>query len=146
MPIILADEPMGNLDGAASAELIDFLHTIAHDKLIIALTHSADQFSGTATREIVLQNGEIISDRRFDGGNRISEKQKEHIKLNEVAKKKRKVGRLIKSDIFSDVKNSASFVCVTTLVMLVVLLLGSIFAQSSTRYYEGITNTLCSVR
>lgn len=139
-PIILADEPTGNLDSAASGEIIELLHSIARDKLIIVVTHCAEQFRGKATCEIVLQNGEIISNRRLYNFYE-DVKQNENTKPNEVSKSKYYMGRLVKSDIFSDVKNSISFVCVTTLVMLVVLLLGSIFARFSTPYYEGVTNT-----
>ena len=44
-PIILADEPTGNLDSETSKEIIELLREISRDKLLIMVTHSFDQAS-----------------------------------------------------------------------------------------------------
>ena len=43
-PIILADEPTGNLDSVTAGEIIDILKTLAKDKnkCVIVVTHSKD--------------------------------------------------------------------------------------------------------
>ncbi|MDR2267801.1 MAG: ATP-binding cassette domain-containing protein, partial [Christensenellaceae bacterium] len=141
-PIILADEPTGNLDSIAAHEIIELLHSISKDKLIIVVTHSAEQFIGKASREIILHNGEIISDKQLDSISQQTIKPHETLKTKrEMINNRRKIGRLIENDIFSDIKNSISFTFITALIMLMVLLIGSIFAQFSTRSYEGVINT-----
>ncbi|MBO4652591.1 MAG: ABC transporter ATP-binding protein [Lachnospiraceae bacterium] len=62
-PIILADEPTGNLDSETSKEIIELLREISHDKLLIMVTHSFDQVENVATRHIRVFDGAIESDR-----------------------------------------------------------------------------------
>ncbi len=61
-PIILADEPTGNLDSATSAEIMALLHEVSKDKLLIVVTHSFDQVADYATRHIRVFDGAIESD------------------------------------------------------------------------------------
>ena len=61
-PIILADEPTGNLDAASSAEIIALLAEIAKEKLVIVVTHSAQQLQAYATREIRIFDGGVERD------------------------------------------------------------------------------------
>ncbi len=61
-PIILADEPTGNLDSATSAEIVALLREVSRDKLVIVVTHSFGQFAGCATRHIRIFDGAIESD------------------------------------------------------------------------------------
>ena len=42
-PIILADEPTGNLDSETSKEIIDLLHEVSKNKLVIIVTHNYEQ-------------------------------------------------------------------------------------------------------
>ena len=39
-PIILADEPTGNLDAATSREIVELLREVSRDKLLIVVTHN----------------------------------------------------------------------------------------------------------
>ena len=59
-PVILADEPTGNLDSAASANVREILHSLAKDmgKTVIAVTHDGNFASG-ADRRIGLVDGQI---------------------------------------------------------------------------------------
>ena len=61
-PVILADEPTGNLDSETSKEIIELLREVSHDKLVIVVTHNFDQVEKYATRHIRVFNGEIESD------------------------------------------------------------------------------------
>lgn len=72
-PIILADEPTGNLDSVTAKEIIDLLHEVSRDKLLIVVTHNFDQVKEYATRHVRMFDGgvefdheEIISDERSD--------------------------------------------------------------------------------
>src|SRR5690554_1041547 len=64
-PIIVADEPTGNLDSESSKQVIDLLHDIAKDKLVIVVTHDFDQVKSYATRKIKMHDGEVVEDRKF---------------------------------------------------------------------------------
>lgn len=61
-PIILADEPTGNLDSIAGAEIMEILQQLHEEgRTIIVVTHD-DTVAKYAGREIVLNDGTIASD------------------------------------------------------------------------------------
>lgn len=68
-PIIIADEPTGNLDSKSSKEIIKLLHDISKDKLVIVVTHNFDEISEYVTRVIKMNDGRIIEDKRLDENN-----------------------------------------------------------------------------
>ncbi len=61
-PIILADEPTGNLDSATSREIIELLREVSRDKLLIMVTHNFEQVSEYATRHVRIFDGAVESD------------------------------------------------------------------------------------
>ena len=61
-PIILADEPTGNLDSATSKEIIELLREVSKDKLLIVVTHNFEQVEDYATRHVRVFDGAIESD------------------------------------------------------------------------------------
>ena len=61
-PIILADEPTGNLDSETSKEIINLLRQVSGDKLVIVVTHNFDDFSHCATRHIRIHDGSVEFD------------------------------------------------------------------------------------
>lgn len=61
-PIILADEPTGNLDFATSKEIISLLAEVSKEKLLIVVTHNFDQVAEHATRHIRIFDGAVESD------------------------------------------------------------------------------------
>ena len=61
-PIILADEPTGNLDSHSGVEVMKILHELHEEgRTIILITHDND-IANEATRIIRIQDGKIISD------------------------------------------------------------------------------------
>lgn len=64
-PIILADEPTGNLDSVSAKEVVALLKEISADKLVIVVTHNFEQFADCATREIRVFDGQIERDERI---------------------------------------------------------------------------------
>ena len=66
-PIILADEPTGNLDSATSAEIIALLREVSRDKLLIMVTHNFEQVEACATRHIRIFDGAVESDHIITG-------------------------------------------------------------------------------
>lgn len=62
-PIILADEPTGNLDVKASREIAKLLKDVSKDKLVIVVTHNPEFFAEYATRRITVFDGSVREDR-----------------------------------------------------------------------------------
>ena len=63
VPVIIADEPTGNLDKNSALKVFKILEDIAKDKLVIVVTHNFDQVEPYATRKIVMHDGKVIEDR-----------------------------------------------------------------------------------
>lgn len=61
-PILIADEPTGNLDPENSAKVISLLQDAARDRLVLLITHDFQEAEGCATRRISLQDGRIVMD------------------------------------------------------------------------------------
>ena len=64
VPIIVADEPTGNLDKKSSEAIIKLLSEVAKDKLVIIVTHNYEQVSDYVTRKIVMHDGKILEDKK----------------------------------------------------------------------------------
>lgn len=62
-PIIIADEPTGNLDSTSATEIIKLLSEISKDKLVIIVTHNYDQVEKYVTRKIKMHDGKILEDK-----------------------------------------------------------------------------------
>lgn len=66
-PLILADEPTGNLDSRSSVEIMDILHNLHRNGVtIVMVTHEPD-IAEHAGRVVCVKDGMILSDGR--GGN-----------------------------------------------------------------------------
>ena len=61
-PILIADEPTGNLDSENSKKIIELLADAARERLVILVTHEFDEAKDLATRHIVIQDGRVASD------------------------------------------------------------------------------------
>ncbi len=60
--IILADEPTGALDTQTSVQVMDILHEVAKDRLVVMVTHNPDLAEKYSTRIIKMLDGEITDD------------------------------------------------------------------------------------
>lgn len=76
-PIILADEPTGNLDKKSSESVLKLLHEISKDKLVIVVTHNYDQIEEYTTRKIVMHDGRVMEDKKIK-----NHKKVENIKIS----------------------------------------------------------------
>ena len=58
--LLLADEPSGNLDGAAASQLHSLLSSLAHDRhqTVVLVTHN-DRLAGMADRVLRLEDGRL---------------------------------------------------------------------------------------
>ena len=62
-PILIADEPTGNLDSSSALEIIQLLHDISKDKLVIIVTHNYEQVEKYVTRKIKMHDGKVLEDK-----------------------------------------------------------------------------------
>lgn len=64
-PVILADEPTGNLDSKNSKDILRLLKEISQDKLVIVVTHNYDDIKEYSTRHIRVFDGHIEADEKI---------------------------------------------------------------------------------
>ena len=64
-PIIVADEPTGNLDTKSAYEIIELLKNVAKDKLVVIVTHNIEQVEKYATRIIKMHDGRMIQNTEY---------------------------------------------------------------------------------
>jgi putative ABC transport system ATP-binding protein len=63
-PLLLADEPTGNLDSASGAAIVELLHELNQQgTTVVVITHDAD-LAGEFPRRIAIRDGRILSDDR----------------------------------------------------------------------------------
>jgi putative ABC transport system ATP-binding protein len=62
--LILADEPTGNLDSKASAEVVALLHGLSSDGATLVLITHDENIARGFVRRIQMRDGEIVSDER----------------------------------------------------------------------------------
>jgi len=64
-PLILADEPTGNLDSAAGAEVMGLLRQLHQEGRTVVLVTHDDAVAAYAEREILFKDGMLRSDRKI---------------------------------------------------------------------------------
>lgn len=62
-PIIVADEPTGNLDSESAAKVMETLYDISENKLVVIVTHNYEQTEPYVTRKITVHDSRIIEDK-----------------------------------------------------------------------------------
>lgn len=129
-PIILADEPTGNLDANTSKEIIELLREVSKDKLLIVVTHNFEEVEGCATREIRVFDGAVESDRKLAEPNIVTEELKpsetETVKHNTVRN-----SLTLGWSVFKAKPNLSLFLC-----MLIALAAGAIFFSFASFWSE----------
>ena len=65
VPVIIADEPTGNLDKRSAESIIRLLKELSKDKLVIIVTHNYEQIREYATRKITMHDGKILEDKKI---------------------------------------------------------------------------------
>ena len=63
-PLLLADEPTGNLDSASGASIVELLHELhAQGTTIIVITHD-NELAAQLPRQIAIRDGRVVGDSR----------------------------------------------------------------------------------
>lgn len=69
--LLLADEPTGNLDTQSSQDIMEILEGLNREGItVILVTHEVD-IAAYASREIVIKDGQILSDRTINGRSQV---------------------------------------------------------------------------
>lgn len=61
--LLLADEPTGNLDTQSTREIMDILSALNQDGMTVILVTHENEVAASASREIIIKDGRIQSDR-----------------------------------------------------------------------------------
>ena len=96
-PIILADEPTGNLDSVTSKAIIELLREVSKDKLLIVVTHNFEQVEKYATRHVRIFDGAVESDHVIR--NTAIREDLESPQKPEAKDKRREIKRQVKNGI-----------------------------------------------
>ena len=126
-PIILADEPTGNLDAKSSEEIIALLAEISKDKLVVVVTHSAQELEAYATREIRIFDGAIERDTEL----RPTEKR-ESVEIKDADAKSHIFRRGAELGVhrFRAMPKLSAFMC----MLMVLAIMGTFFATITMTY------------
>ena len=71
--LLLADEPTGNLDTQSSREIMDILSELNQDGMTVILVTHESEVAASASREIVIKDGQIQSDRMTKARGQVAE-------------------------------------------------------------------------
>ncbi len=85
-PIILADEPTGNLDEANTVMIMDLLKQISRDHLVLLVTHEAELVDYYCDKAIELSDGKIVRTYDNEDANGYSARDKNDVYLGELPK------------------------------------------------------------
>lgn len=85
-PIIVADEPTGNLDQASAKAIFELLNEISKDKLVIVVTHNFEQVSPYATRILRMHDGKLIEDKKVSRTEACEAKESTYKKMSFASK------------------------------------------------------------
>ena len=131
-PVILADEPTGNLDVKASKEVAALLKAVSKDKLVIVVTHNPEFFVEYATRRVTIFDGSVKEEKVIRKPLPKTSADKEEIKAGKWQnfKNTMHIGTLnYKSrPKFTAMMSFALFVCAITLFLVI-----SVFGNSLIR-------------
>ena len=131
-PIILADEPTGNLDAQTSREIIALLREVSKDKLLIMVTHSYDQVSEFATRHIRVFDGAVEADQMIT-----EPEEKEYPKVEKDGKVSTiSNGMLLGRSIFFAKPKLSIFLCLLLLIGTFGVFLITMFCGDASLLFE----------
>jgi putative ABC transport system permease protein len=61
-PVIVCDEPTGNLDSVTGKDIMNLLKEVSSDRLVVVVTHNEEDVRDHMTRRIRMRDGAVIED------------------------------------------------------------------------------------
>ena len=61
-PVLLADEPTGNLDTKSSVEVMELFTELSHEGVTIVMVTHEDDIAGYAKRRLVMKDGRVVGE------------------------------------------------------------------------------------
>lgn len=101
-PIIIADEPTGNLDSKNTIEIMNVIKGISQTKLVILVTHEKDLAHFYASRIIELQDGKVINDYANEHENKLDYRLDNKLYLKDYAQHEAAVGGTMDVQYYHD--------------------------------------------
>ena len=146
-PIILADEPTGNLDSATAKEIIKLLYEVSRDKLLIIVTHSFDQVEEYATRQIRIYDGGVEFDHEENADKEKGEQNPDKCGYNTVNDEKSADEPIVKkkkNKFLTRIRNGIALGSAIfksrprlSIFMSIIMIIGSIGIFSATSIFSG---------
>lgn len=121
-PLIVFDEPTGNLDKAAAEKVNSLIGSLSEKRLIFYITHDYEETLPYATRHLTLQDGEIIKDEIIN----VREKDKQVVEEEKHSSKQSRLKACLSAScalLFSSGKTS--FLTIIGAFLMTVIILGS---------------------
>lgn len=128
-PIIVADEPTGNLDQASAKDIFKLLYEISKDKLVIVVTHNFEQVKDYATRILRMHDGKLIEDKVVKKTLEAQVKESSYQKMNFVSK-----GRLAMRNTFNVMPKF--LITLAVFIIVTITLLGTYASFKNDEYNE----------
>ena len=134
-PIIVADEPTGNLDVKSAEGIIKLLHEISKDKLVIIVTHNYEQVEPYVTRKIQMHDGHVVEDKRLQPSRQATDQLTENLAKADTISHK----NLVKLSVRNTFNIPAKFLL---LLLVFIFLWTGVFAAytSSKNMLEAVEN------
>lgn len=101
-PVILADEPTGNLDEQNTLHVMRLLKAVSRDRLVLLVTHEENLVSAFSDRVIELSDGRVISDRKNVPTEGFAKRDKNAVYLGDLPHKTVLDGEGVKLDLYGD--------------------------------------------
>lgn len=134
-PVIVADEPTGNLDVKSAEEIIRLLHEISRDKLVIIVTHNYEQVEPYVTRKIQMHDGSVVEDKYLSG----ERKEEEPQPLKKARADALTGGNMLRLSVRNTFNLPAKFILL--LIVFAFLWTGVISSYSSAKSTEQLLNS-----
>lgn len=130
-PVILADEPCGNLDSENTKKIIKLLAEVSKNKLIIMITHDFEEVQDYVSRKIRIYDGRVDEDIKIK-----KYRKAEFEKDNKVVSKKDKLKTnfkfakyIAKNNFFSTPKKSVFLIAFLIILSLSCTLCGTLITN-----------------
>ncbi len=135
-PMILADEPTGNLDSESSKEIIELLYEVSKDKLVIIVTHNFEEVEKYATRHVRVFDGAIESDHVLRATSAVSAAEIRHSEKKSSKKKELADGFTLGKSIFTAKPRLSTFLCLLMMIGTLGIFLVTSFCTGATEMFK----------